>query len=82
MFNKQPKISFLQTYKAVRTRWEKWTKTFLKGVMQVLFARFGVMPYPRPITVVGKFQGPGEIEIGMKERKKLKFNFIKYREIS
>ena len=79
VFNKQPKISFLQSYKAVRTSWEKWTKIFLKVVMQVPYGRFWIMPYPRPITVVGKFQGPRETEKGMKERKRLKFNLIKYR---
>lgn len=57
VFNKQPKVSFLQNYKTGRSTSEKWIKVFLKGVMQMLFARFGIMPYPRPITVVGKFQG-------------------------
>lgn len=52
VFNKQPKVSFLQNYKTGRSTPEKWIKVFLKGVMQMLFARFGIMPYPRPITVV------------------------------
>ena len=56
VFNKQPKFKFLQTYKSGRSKWEKWTKVFLKGVIQVMFARFAIMPYPRPITVVGEFQ--------------------------
>ena len=56
VFNKQPKIDYLLRYKPERSKWEKWSKVFLKGVMQVMFARFGVMPYPHPITVVGKFQ--------------------------
>ena len=56
VFDKQPKIDYLLRYKPGRSKWEKWSKVFLKGVMQVMFARFGVMPYPHPITVVGKFQ--------------------------
>ena len=56
VFDKQPKIDCLLRYKPGRSKWEKWSKVFLKGVMQVMFARFGVMPYPHPITVVGKFQ--------------------------
>ena len=56
MFDKQPKIDYLLRYKPGRSKWEKWSKVFLKGVMQVMFARFGVMPYPHPITVIGKFQ--------------------------
>ena len=56
VFNKQPKFKFLQTYESGRSTWEKWTKVFLKSVMQVMFGRFGILPYPRPITVVGEFQ--------------------------
>ena len=56
VFDKQPKIDYLLRYKPGRSKWEKWSKVFWKGVMQVMFARFGVMPYPHPITVVGKFQ--------------------------
>lgn len=70
VFDKQPKVSFLQNYKPGRSKWEKWTKIFLKAVMQVMFGRFGIMPYPRPITVVvgspvpvEKVENPSEQQI-------------------
>ena len=57
VFNiKQPKIDFLLTYKPGRSKWEKWSKIFLKCATLVMCGRFGVMPYPHPIAVVGKFQ--------------------------
>ena len=57
VFNiKQPKIDFLLTYKPGRSKWEKWFKIFLKCASLVMCGRFGVMPYPHPIAVVGKFQ--------------------------
>ena len=57
MFNiKQPKIDFLLTYKPGRSKWEKWFKIFLKCASLVMCGRFGVMPHPHPIAVVGKFQ--------------------------
>ena len=57
LFNiKQPKIDFLLTYKPGRSKWEKWCKIFLKCATLVMCGRFGVMPYPHPIAVVGKFQ--------------------------
>ena len=57
MFNiKKPKIDLLLTYKPGRSKWEKWCKIFLKCATLVMCGRFGVMPYPHPIAVVGKFQ--------------------------
>lgn len=54
VFSRQPKISFLQSYQTGRSKWEKWTKVILKSIMLVPFARFGIMPDPQPITVVGE----------------------------
>ena len=57
VFNiKQPKIDFLLAYKPGRSKWEKWFKIFLKCATLVMCGHFGVMPYPHPIAVVGKFQ--------------------------
>ena len=57
VFNiKKPKIDLLLTYKPGRSKWEKWCKIFLKCATLVMCGRFGVMPYPHPIAVVGKFQ--------------------------
>ena len=55
VFSRQPKISFLQSYQTGRSKWEKWAKILLKTCILLPFARFGVMPDPRPITVVGEF---------------------------
>ena len=64
VFNiKQPKIDFLLTYKPGRSKWEKWSKIFLKCATLVMCGRFGVMPYPHPIAVVGKFQIMFKLEL-------------------
>lgn len=55
VFSRQPKISFLQSYQTGRSKWEKWGKIFIKGCLLAPFARFCIMPDPRPITVVGEF---------------------------
>ncbi|KAJ7376975.1 hypothetical protein OS493_031247 [Desmophyllum pertusum] len=52
VFSRQPKVRFLQNYQTGRSRWEKWVKICLKSAILVPFARFGIMPDPRPITVV------------------------------
>ena len=55
VFSRQPKISFLQSYQTGCSKWEKWVKIFIKGCLVAPFARFCIMPDPRPITVVGEF---------------------------
>jgi len=52
VFSRQPKISFLQSYHTGCSKWEKWIKIFIKGCLVAPFARFFIMPDPRPITVV------------------------------
>jgi len=55
VFSRQPKIRCLQSYQTGCSKWKKWAKVFIKACLLVPFARFGIMPDPRPITVVGEF---------------------------
>lgn len=52
VFSRQPKIRCLQSYQTGCSKWEKWAKVFIKACLLVPFARFCIMPDPRPITVV------------------------------
>lgn len=54
VFSRQPKIRCLQSYQTGCSKWKKWAKVFIKGCLLVPFARFCIMPDPRPITVVGE----------------------------
>lgn len=88
----QLKLNGLQTtYQIGRSKWEKWIKVFLKSCSVLPYARYCVMPYSTPITVVvgspipvEKVENPREKQINKlhsEYAQKLKELFYEYRDV-